>query len=438
MGIRIEVLQFFDNANQSIVERVPSEGSTDVKIGAQLIVQENQEAAFVCDGKVCDTFGPGRYTLHTKNIPIITRLLTIPWEKSPFQAQVYFIGRQTFIDQRWGTSEPIAFRDPTLNIVRLRAFGKYSFRVASSEKFLATLVGTQGRYTTFAVAAYLKDIIVSRLADMLASLKIGLFDLPSQYDRVASETRTKLADDFAKLGLELVDFFINAITPPEEVQKAIDARSSMGVVGDLGTFMRFQAANSLGKISEQGGAGGAMGLGVGTGFGMMMPGMIQQAMANGDRPSHGPSGASFGPDFSQLSAAPSDAKSIVRAVAASAGYAVGELDASLQITVPLGSLRKQILYVDFGQSDSAGHATIQYWSVCGPYNEKNASALLRCNTGTLYGAFAVKKIGEAENVVLQVNQLAEAVIPLEVSRILSAIAWQADAAEQKLVGGDEN
>ena len=217
-------------------------------------------------------------------MPILTRLLTIPWEKSPFQAQVYFIGKQTFLDQKWGTMEPISYRDPDFGMVRLRGFGKYSFRVKDSSLLVNTLVGTQGKYTTDAATSYFRDLIVSRLADILGTMKTGILDLPGQYDELAGDTKNKVADEFDKYGLELVDFFINAITPPEEVQKAIDARSSMGAVGDLNAFMKFQAANSMAKMAEQSGAGGglgqgAMGMGMGAGFGMMMPGMIQQAMA---------------------------------------------------------------------------------------------------------------------------------------------------------------
>lgn len=453
MAIRLEVIQFFDQENNSLVHRVPPEGSTDIKIGAQLIVQENQEAVFFRGGKALDVFGPGRHTLVTANVPILTRLLTIPWEQSPFQAQVYFIGKQTFLDQKWGTMEPITYRDTDFGMVRLRGFGKYSFRVKDSTLLVNTIVGTQGKYTTEMATSYFRDLIVSRLADILGSLKSGILDLPGQYDKLAGDTKTKVADEFGKYGLELVDFFINAITPPEEVQKAIDARSSMGAVGDLNAFLKFQAANSMAKMAEQSGAGGglgqgAMGMGMGAGFGMMMPGMIQQAMAGSGATSAGPSpaqaataaagGMAVGGNFANLQSVVVDPKAVVRTVATAAGYKIEESGETMQITIPIGALRKQRVTVEFGQKDTAGNAIVNYWSICGTFVEKNAAALLQYNTSTIHGAFAVKTIADKQMVVLQTNQLAETLNPLEVGKVIAAIAWQADQVEQKLIGGDEN
>ena len=284
----MQVIQYQDPTGQTMVARFPREGTSAIQLGSQLIVEESQQAVFFRDGKALDTFGPGRHTLATQNLPLLGGLLGLPFGgKSPFQAAVFFVSTQTFLDLKWGTKEPVVFRDRELAMVRLRAFGKFAVRVANPQVFVNTVVGTIGTYTTDGVEAYFKDVIVARLNDLLGENLTSIFDLPKVYDELGMGLKSRVTEDFGKYGIELVDLFLGAITPPAEVQAMIDERSGMGAIGNMDAYMKFKAARAMGDAAQQGGegAGGAaasgMGLGVGAGLGMMIPGMMRDAMQGG-------------------------------------------------------------------------------------------------------------------------------------------------------------
>jgi membrane protease subunit (stomatin/prohibitin family) len=197
---------------------------------------------------------------------------------------VYFVNLKVFTDLKWGTKEPVAFKDKELGMVRLRAFGIFTARVTQPLLFINALVGTQNAYTSEQVETYLREVIVSRLNDFLGEHVETIFQLPKQYDEIGVAVKTRLQDDFRRYGLELNDLFINAITPPPDVQKMIDERSGMAAVGNLDDFMKFKAAKALGDaaagVGSAGGqaAAGGLGVGLGAGLGFMLPGMLYRTL----------------------------------------------------------------------------------------------------------------------------------------------------------------
>lgn len=279
----IQVIEWKDESGREMVHRFEPGG--ELKLGAQLVVLESQWGIFFRDGRALDTFGTGRHTLTTANVPLLARVIGLPFGgTSPFRADVYFVSRKVFAGQKWGTKDPVAFRDAELSMVRLRAHGVFATRVSDPRLFLNQIVGTAASFSAEAIEGYLRDLIVARLNDVLGETLRTLFELPRIYDELAEALRGRVAGDFAKYGLELCDFFINAITPPDDVQKVIDDRSGMAAAGDPGAYLRFKAARAMGDAAASGageGAAGAaaagMGLGVGAGLGMMIPGMLRQA-----------------------------------------------------------------------------------------------------------------------------------------------------------------
>ena len=289
-AVFLEVIEWLDPTGQEMVQRIPEEGSGEIKYGAQLTVRESQVGVFFYQGKALHVFGPGRHMLKTANIPILTKVLSVPWAMmSPLRAEVYFVNTKVFTDLKWGTRDPVAFKDSELGLIRLRAHGVFNLRVVQPLLFINSLVGTVGNYGTEHIEEYLNRVIVSRFNDVLGEGLSTVFDLPGRYEEWAMGLKGRLQEDFSRFGLALADLYINSITPPPEVQKAIDDRSKLGVFQDLNKLLQLKAAMALEKAAENPGSAGE---GLGLGLAFMMPGLLSQGLqahgGGGPAPEAGP------------------------------------------------------------------------------------------------------------------------------------------------------
>lgn len=262
----IEVIEWLDNTQDTLLYRFPVY-QQEIKNGAQLIVRESQAAVFVFEGQVADVFAPGRYTVEGGNTPILSKLGA--WKygfNSPIKAEVYFVNTKQFTDMKWGTSNPIMLRDTDFGIVRLRAFGAYSLRVADPAAFIKEVAGTNAHFQTEDIDGQLKRAIVSEFSDAIGEMKIPALDLAAQYKELGEAIRGTINQDFSGYGLEVTKFYVENISLPPEVEAAMDKRASMGALGDAQKYMQFQAADALRDAAQNEGGGAGLGAGLGAGF----------------------------------------------------------------------------------------------------------------------------------------------------------------------------
>ena len=276
-GEFVDIIEWNDDSPDTLVWRFPRY-QDEIKQGAQLTVRPSQVAVFVNEGKVADVFEPGMHRLETRNLPILSTLRG--WKfgfDSPFKADVFFVSARQFTDLKWGTKNPVVTRDADFGMVRLRAFGSFVIKAKDARKLVEQVAGTSTTFTVEEIREQLRNTITTRFADMVSAAKIPLLDLASHYDNLSAQLAQIIQPDFAKFGLETTQVLIENISVPEEVEKSLDKRSSMGAVGNLDQFAKFQAANAMEAAAKNpgGAAGSGLGLGVGIGLAGAMGGLAQ-------------------------------------------------------------------------------------------------------------------------------------------------------------------
>jgi membrane protease subunit (stomatin/prohibitin family) len=293
-GELIDIVEWTDTSRDTLAWKFPRH-QNEIKSGAKLVVREGQTAIFVDQGRLADVFDPGTYTLDTANLPILSTLEG--WKygfESPFKAEVFFVNTRRFPDQKWGTKNPIMLRDPEFGPTRLRAFGTYAFRVSDPATFLETIVGTSGDVDTGAITDQIRNILVARFTDVLGESKLAALDMAANVDELGGFVAEKMADDMDEYGIEVLNLLVENVSLPPAVEQALDQRTSMGVIGDLGAYTQYQTAQAIGKAAENPG-GGAAAAGVGFGAGMAMANQMGAAMSGGQPQPQQQAPASSGP-----------------------------------------------------------------------------------------------------------------------------------------------
>lgn len=280
----IEVIEWQETKSDRLVYQFPVHGN-EIKMGAQLTVRESQVAIFINEGQVADVFEPGRYELSTKNMPIMTKLES--WKygfNSPFKAEVYFVNTKQFLDQRWGTTNPIMMRDKDFGVIRLRGFGTYAYRVADPVVFMREVFGSNRFADTEMISPQLKKQILSSLTDLLSESGVPALDLASQYDELSAACKNKVSQQFAEYGLEITNLTIENLSLPKEVEAMMDKRTSMGIIGDMNDYTKFQTAEAIKDAANN--PSGMAGIGASLGAGAQMASAMAQSMQQPQQHTH--------------------------------------------------------------------------------------------------------------------------------------------------------
>ncbi len=295
-GQFVDVIEWLDDSNNTLVYRFERYGN-EIQYGAKLTVREGQIAVFVNEGQVADVLTPGLYQLETKNLPVLTALRH--WDhgfNSPFKAEVYFCNTRRFTDLKWGTKNPLMMRDAEFGAVRIRAFGSYVIRIRDASCFIREIVGTDGHFTLEEISDQLRNLIASRFATVVAESRIPVLDMAANYDQFGDFLTSRIAPEFAAYGLELTKMLIENISLPPGVEKALDKRTSIGIVGNLDDFMKFQAADAL-EVAAKNPSGGSGADAMNMGMGLAMAQTLSQSLNR-------PSSSTASPTIPQIVAPP--------------------------------------------------------------------------------------------------------------------------------------
>ena len=280
-GQLLEVLEWKDSSKDVLVYRHPMDKRDEIMNSSTLIVRESQVAVFVHKGQIADVFGPGTYKLNTENIPFLTKLLSLPTGfNSRIKAEVYFVNTKQFMGQKWGTQNPIMMRDADFGTIRLRGFGTFSYKVDDAKTFMREVFGTNPIYRVEDLTDQCKAILISSISDAIAEARIPALDLAANYKEIGDKIVEVSNPEFVKIGLKLCKVTVENLSLPEEVEKALDERSKLGILGDkMGTYAQYQAATAMRDAANNPNGGNMAGIGVGLGAGATMGNLFANSMA---------------------------------------------------------------------------------------------------------------------------------------------------------------